>query len=134
MKPAESLEKRVVNAFMLTGRARHSKNTVAIQYIVDFCELNKIPYILEARPGSGYFIQKDNEEKDPFNYKSKGDKEVTEAVKFMLEESYPARHYGGPHKWNNQLLRYVGRLMANYAKYVKENECHNQTSKETSVR
>jgi hypothetical protein len=50
--------RRIVENFMLTGKAHHSGNASTLQYIIDYCEDNLIGYQIKALPGIGYSIEK----------------------------------------------------------------------------
>ncbi len=58
LKPSEKL--RTWNAFM-AGGTNHSSAAHTLSYIMQRCEEEKIPYVLQAMPGKGYFIQPSKE-------------------------------------------------------------------------
>ena len=50
-------------------------------------------------------------------YTSTGNPQITEAVQYALEKTYSSRNFGGPHRWNGRFLRFVGKLMSDFADY-----------------
>ncbi len=112
--------REIIKAFNATGQSVHSKNATMLQYLIDYCEENHINYIITAHPDVGYHIQKDSLSEE---YKSNGNPETTAAVKFLLKKSYPQRHFGGPHRWAPKMLRYIGRMMRDYAEYYYDKNC-----------
>ena len=48
----------IIDCFEQTGSSTHSPNAATLQYIIDYCELYKIPYRVTAHPSWGYFIEK----------------------------------------------------------------------------
>lgn len=117
LKLTNAKVKEIIAIFEQRGYSQHSKNGGTLQYILDYCEDQKIPYHVTCFPGAGYHVQRLY-----LNYKSDGDAATTEAVLFLLEKSSTYRH-AGPHRWRRELLRYVGRMMRDYAKYYYEQNC-----------
>lgn len=106
--------RRTIEMFEQSGQSSHSGRATTLQYIIDYCEEQRIPYAISAAPGKGYYIQKLQLE-----YKSTGDPEITAAIQWLLYKSQEAARWGGPHRWRKPLLRYVGKMMRDYAKLQK---------------
>jgi hypothetical protein len=49
---------RLIDQFNETGSSQHSANATTLQYVIDYCEENKIAYRVTCMPGAGYFIEK----------------------------------------------------------------------------
>jgi len=119
LKAKNSEVARVITQFDEFKSSSHSKNAGLLQYIIDHCEKEKIAYNLTAVPGKGYYLQRLR-----YDYISpNGDPETTKAVQWLLSKSLPAAKWGGPHRWNNILLRYVGKMMRDYAKKYYNDNC-----------
>lgn len=54
---SKAAQRRTWEAF-LDGGTNHSANASTLPYIIRRCELERIPYVLTAAPGMGYFIRK----------------------------------------------------------------------------
>ncbi len=48
----------VIQTFLRTGESRHSAKAQTLQFVIDYCEENKIAYQLTAWPGQGYVVTK----------------------------------------------------------------------------
>jgi len=46
----------VISEFLKTGSSRHSGLARTLQYIIDFCEEQNLPYYVQAVPGKAYYI------------------------------------------------------------------------------
>lgn len=52
----KAAQRRTWDAFM-RGGTNHSAKASTLPYIIRRCELEKIPYTLQAIPGMGYYIK-----------------------------------------------------------------------------
>lgn len=52
---SKAAQRRTWDAFM-NGGTNHSANASTLPYIIRRCEIQKLPYVLTAVPGKGYFI------------------------------------------------------------------------------
>lgn len=48
----------MIDHFNETGSSQHSQNATMLQYVIDYCEENKIAYRVTCVPGAGYIIEK----------------------------------------------------------------------------
>lgn len=119
--------KKEIEEFRKEGKSSHLANSGTLQHVIDYCEQECIPYLILAQPYRGYLIEKLKD------YSSTGDSDVTAAVDYALRATVNSRFYGGPHRWHNRLLRYVGKLMSDYAKEVKRREGQLTSLEEQSV-
>lgn len=53
---SKAAQKRTWDAFKAGGTS-HSANAATLPFIIRRCELERVPYLLMARPGEGYYIQ-----------------------------------------------------------------------------
>lgn len=53
--------REIINEFNRVGHTSHSGRRHCLGYIIEYCERNLIPYKLTARPGVGYYIEKDDQ-------------------------------------------------------------------------
>jgi hypothetical protein len=53
----KAAQRRVWDAFLSSG-TNHSASAATLPYIIRRCELEQIPYILNAVPGMGYYIKR----------------------------------------------------------------------------
>lgn len=51
-------QKMALTHFTERGSSQHSGMAMGVPFIVNYCEKNKIPYVLKAYPGQGYYIEK----------------------------------------------------------------------------
>ena len=68
-RPSVSVVRNAIQRFLSSGRSDHSKNALLIAYIIDYCETNKIPYVLNAAPKYGYSIERSPEMERLINLK-----------------------------------------------------------------
>ena len=54
----ERQRKLALTHFEKTGHSQHSGAGMLLPFIINHCEENKIPYVLKAYPGKGYYIEK----------------------------------------------------------------------------
>lgn len=52
---SKAAQRRVWKSF-LDGGTNHSANASTLPYIIRRCEAERIPYVLTAVPGTGYFL------------------------------------------------------------------------------
>jgi hypothetical protein len=59
--------RNIIERFIETGESgRHSPNAGTVQYVLDYCEENLIPYRITYSPmGGGYFVQRLNDRCEP---------------------------------------------------------------------
>jgi hypothetical protein len=57
----ERWRKQAVEHFRRYGHTQHSGLGLTLPFVVNHCEEHKIPYVLRATPGFGYFIELDQQ-------------------------------------------------------------------------
>lgn len=56
--PSVSVVRMTIKHFIHNGESTHSGNGMLLPYVIEYCEREKIEYVLMASPGLGYYIQK----------------------------------------------------------------------------
>lgn len=57
-KISNRMRKSIIASFKQLGKSTHSGLAGTLPIVINYCEEQKIPYLLTAHPGQGYFIER----------------------------------------------------------------------------